>query len=179
MRLVRFIQIGVATSLLPALVTIGSLGSTAGAAGAGYQGTPPVLPGPGGVSFPVVSVSSLSSLGQNMHTIIFDLKLHIAVPLGDFSPGEQLVLANASRVGAVPGFLKVGAFQVSVYRHGTPTGGKFNKGVNVIIESPGIRPGDRVFQKVGGRWDRVSYKIFNGRAVVGLHSSGLLEVVKP
>ena len=180
MRLVRSIQIGVAILILPLAATIGSLGSMAGAAGAGYQGTPPVLRGPGGVSFPVVRVIPLSSRGQNAYLRICRARVQFAIPTGDFAVGEQLVLANAVRAASVPGLQKVCAFMVSAYRHGTAIGGTFHKRLNVIISSPQIRVGDRVYQFVRGRWVLARpYRVVNGKLVVGLGSSGLLEIVRP
>lgn len=180
MRFVRLVQIGAVALLLPLVGTVGLWGSTAGAAGAGYQGTPPVLRGPGGVSFPVVRVVPLSSRGQNAYASICRDRVQFAIPTDNFAAGEQLVLANAVRSASVPGLLATCKFMVAAYRHGTALGGTFYKRLNVILTSSQIRAGDRIYQFVRGRWQLARpYRVINGKLVEGLGSSGLLEIVRP
>lgn len=180
MKLVRFIRVGVVLSVLPLAATFGSLGSIAGAAGSGYGGTPPVLHGPGGGTFPVVTVIPLSVKGARVFTHVDGAGLEFVIPRGLFSAGDQLVIANSSHSATVPGRKKIFSFDASVYRMATPLSARLSWRYNVIVRSPQINLGDRVFRLERARWilDK-SFRIVKGKIVVGVGTSGVVEVVGP
>ena len=162
------------------LFVIGSYGVAAGAAGAGYEGTPPSLTGPGGASMPVITVGALSAAGENTYAELGHAKLHVAVPVGDFIKGEQLVVANGASTPPIYGYPKVLTVEVAVYRHGASLNFKFAKGLNLILISNSIKLGDRVFEHVGTKWLPVkTFRFSNGRVVISLASPQLIEVVGP
>jgi hypothetical protein len=156
------------------------MNSVAGAAGAGYQGTPPSLTGAGGASFPVVRVIPLSDHSQHADVKVDGVNLLFVIPPGFAKSGEQMVIASGTHSSAVPGRKKLFAFVASVYRNGTLLGGKFHGRYNIVIRLPKIKLRDRVFQYVRRRWVlQRSFRIINGKIIVGIGTSGQIEVVGP
>jgi hypothetical protein len=164
-----------------AMFVIGSvllMSSVAAAAGAGYEGTPVTLRGLG-ASIPVTTVAPLCTSGKTITAVVAGVKLKIVVPAGDFKCGEQLVVGNAANVKAVKNTKRIVAFDIAIYKNGTPKTAAFGHALKIIVTSPKVSTGDKVYQSFGNVWGLAnSYVITSGKATINFGAPHLIEVAK-
>lgn len=173
------VGVAVVSLLLPAVATVGLFDSVAGAAGTGYGGVTTVA-GPGGVSLPIIRVFALSANAALRGQATVDgCTVIVNVPRGTFPSGDQLIIANASRIPPPVGTTTVVSFFIGAYRYGAKVTGTFRHSITAVVLGSKIKVVDQVWASTGGGWNLVrSASVTNGRATIAITSDPTIDVAR-